>query len=239
MPSNSSESLDEEIAANIQKHKSELTPDAVQRAKIAQRLAQPERGQEDGSAPAVLVAALHDDDTQQAVANALLDSRVFLPIVIGQECEDGQLAVFSQDSATGLDAFADYESLHSAYPGARPQAISGINAARRALTEGGCLRVNGVVLPTVACVAIAAGDRWLAAWNDEEFKRQISDVLAELELVFLGAEPDPDGTTCLSLAALPNQRLAVVRAIEQLNEMETVAARCGKVRMVLVSAAKA
>jgi hypothetical protein len=160
-------------------------------------IAEPAFGDDDGSCPPVIAAALAAHAVRpdkHAVAAALLGQRLLVPVVamlesteevsghqVEKESAMATVTIRSARGAAALPVFTSTESLAAWDPHARPVAVLAQAAAAAALAEeadvilldpAGPVRV---MLPGAAVAALAENRVWQPPWRDEQVAAAVGE----------------------------------------------------------------
>ncbi|MDO5049624.1 MAG: SseB family protein [Actinomycetaceae bacterium] len=154
-------------------------------ARLNQKVDTTDRGQ---TLPKTAAALALEDSADRLVAlvRAIETERLLAPAVVesGADCESGSVSTIDTRTGPAVVAFTSAQKMKMWEGDARPVPFAGKRVAMLATAEAGGRLVidpdqdgNGIRVPRPAVVALAHGDSWLPAWQDEE----LQGALAEFE----------------------------------------------------------
>lgn len=151
-------------------------------ARLNQSVDTTDRGQ---TLPKTAAALAIEDGAERLVAlvSAIETERLLVPAVVEStdDCESGSVATIDTRTGPAVVAFTSVDQMKIWEGDARPVPMSGKRVTMLAVAEtGGRLVINpdgegGIRVPRPAVVALAHGDTWLPAWQNEEL---IADLAA-------------------------------------------------------------
>ncbi|AOZ72834.1 hypothetical protein BK816_05600 [Boudabousia tangfeifanii] len=215
----------------------------AQRAKLAQRLAQRDGGNDLGEINPEVAQALMIPDEQarlSALGKALVGTRLLVPVQPHghDESENSDISqLLRQQSVGGVKAvvaYTDLKTMQLDFPKLRPVPLPVDKVALAAIATKLPLALNGrkhLFLPYPALEALATGDSWLAPWDDEELRSYFKALLARYSaLTGYRLMPSPKGTD-LELFVDITQGDKFTNQLQlfvgELQKNAKIAARCG------------
>lgn len=135
-----------------------------------------------------------------SLVHALEGERLLAPAIVesGDGCE-GEAPTVDTAQGPAVVAFTSVAAMGKWNRSARPVPVASSNQALIAVAQSGARMVidpdqdgNGIRLPRPAVVALAHGDSWLPAWQDQELTQALADLRSQsIAFVRLQAAASP------------------------------------------------